>query len=302
MLDPSIFPYGGTFHSSVSSPSKSSKYAGARTPPRSRSHSPSPEQTGLVEALEELPAATIVAYDNVIQKKEYNALILCLGDRVLWEITKETTAAEIWKKLETLYMTKYLANRLYLKKKLYTFHIHPSKILSKHIDEFHKLVSDLAAIDTAISDEDQALLLLTFLPSSYNNFVTTLLYGRDTLKLEDVLATLNSRELQKMTEAKGDGGEGLYVRGRSGHRDMEQSTNIVWSKSQGRATDSDHVSGFGADEYGSADLIMAMSVEELLDWIMDSGGSYHMTYKRDYMFDFEEYDDGNVLFGCDGWE
>ncbi|GKG58326.1 hypothetical protein Tco_0592105, partial [Tanacetum coccineum] len=36
------------------------------------------------------------------------------------------------------------------------------------------------------------------------------------MNLEDVLAILNSRELQKMTEAKGDGGEGLYVRGRYG--------------------------------------------------------------------------------------
>ncbi|GJT61752.1 hypothetical protein Tco_1005285 [Tanacetum coccineum] len=121
--------------------------------------------TGLAAALEELPAATIVAYENVIQKKAYNALILCLGDRVLREITKETTAVGIWKKLETLCMIKSLANR------------------------------DLAAIDTAISDEDQALLLLTYLPSSYDNFMKTLLYSRDTLKLEDVLATLNFREL-----------------------------------------------------------------------------------------------------------
>ncbi|GJT94814.1 reverse transcriptase domain-containing protein [Tanacetum coccineum] len=139
------------------------------------------EQQGLASALEELPATIIAAYDQVIQKKAYSTLILCLGDRVLWEITKETT-----------------------------------------------LVGDLAAIDTAISDEDQALLLLTSLPSSYDNFVETLLYSRDTLKLEDVLATLNSRELQKMTEAKGDGGEGLYVRGRSGQRGMEQGIDSVW--------------------------------------------------------------------------
>nr|GEW39500.1 hypothetical protein [Tanacetum cinerariifolium] len=45
--------------------------------------------------LEELPVATIVAYDNVIQKKVFNALILCFGDRVLWEITKEMTASGI---------------------------------------------------------------------------------------------------------------------------------------------------------------------------------------------------------------
>ncbi|GJY17180.1 hypothetical protein Tco_0388671 [Tanacetum coccineum] len=85
-------------------------------------------------------------------------------------------------------------------KKLYTFHMHPGKSQSEHIDEFHKLVGDLATIDAAISDKDQALLLLTSLPSSYDNFVETLLYGRDTMKLEDVVATLNSRELQKMRD------------------------------------------------------------------------------------------------------
>ncbi|GKE83994.1 hypothetical protein Tco_1557736 [Tanacetum coccineum] len=53
------------------------------------------EQQRLATALEELPAATIVAYDNVIQKKAYSVLILCLGDRVLREITKETTTTGI---------------------------------------------------------------------------------------------------------------------------------------------------------------------------------------------------------------
>ncbi|GJU57875.1 hypothetical protein Tco_1235641, partial [Tanacetum coccineum] len=131
------------------------------------------EQQGLAEAMEELPAATIVAYDS--------------------------------------------------------------------------LVGDLAALITVISDEDHALLLLTSLPSSYDNFVETLLYGRDTLKLEDVLATLNSRELQKMTEAKDDGGKGLY-----NHKKSQSFVkNLVF--------------GFGADEYDSADVMMAMSVEELLD-------------------------------------
>ncbi|GKC27263.1 hypothetical protein Tco_1034557 [Tanacetum coccineum] len=170
---------------------------------------------------------------------------------------------------------------------------------SEHIDEFHKLVGDLAAIDAAISDKDQALLLLTSLPSSYDNFVETLLYGRDTMKLEDVVATLNSRELQKMTEAKGDGGEGLYVRGRSGQNRYGAGYNH--KKSQGFVRNEDQVSGSGADGYDNADVMMAMSVEELLDWIMDSGSSYYITYRRDYLVDFKEYDGGNILLG-DGRE
>ncbi|GKA84946.1 hypothetical protein Tco_0806600 [Tanacetum coccineum] len=228
------------------------------------------EQQGLAATLEELHAATIVSYDSIIRKKAYNALILCLGNQVLREITKERTISGIWKKLKTLYMTQSLANRFYLKKKLHTFHMHPGKSQSEHIDEFYKLVSDLTTIDTVISYEDQALLLLTSSPSSYDNFVDTLLYGRDTLTLEDVLATLNSRELQKMAEAKGDGG-------------------VI------------HVSGSGADEYDNIDIMMAMSVDELLDWIIDSEGSYHMIYMRDHLVDFDEYNSDNI-FLSDGRE
>ncbi|GKD70413.1 hypothetical protein Tco_1324503 [Tanacetum coccineum] len=71
--------------------------------------------------------------------------------------------------------------------------------LGDHIDEFNKLILDLANIDIEIDDEDQALMLLTSLPSSYENFVETLLYGRKSLTMEDVLTTLNSRELNKRT-------------------------------------------------------------------------------------------------------
>nr|GEV62502.1 zinc finger, CCHC-type [Tanacetum cinerariifolium] len=110
------------------------------------------------------------------------------------------------------------------------------------------------------------------------------------------------RELQKMPKAKGDGGEGLYVRGRSGQRDMKQGIDSAWSKSNERSSgprNEDQVFGSGADGYDNVDVMMAMSIEEPLDSIMNSGGSYHMTYKRDYLFDFEEYDGGNILLGDD---
>ncbi|GJR67776.1 hypothetical protein Tco_0013841, partial [Tanacetum coccineum] len=61
------------------------------------------------------------------------------------------------------------------------------------------------------------------------------------------------------------------------------------------------VFGSRADGYDSADVMMGMSIEELLDKIMDSGGSYHMTYMRDYLVYFKEYDGGNVVLG-DGRE
>ncbi|GKE30477.1 hypothetical protein Tco_1445861, partial [Tanacetum coccineum] len=46
----------------------------------------------------------------------------------------------------------------------------------------------------------------------------TFLYGRESLTMKDVMATLNLRELKKRTEGtKEETGDGLYVRGRSNH-------------------------------------------------------------------------------------
>ncbi|GJT34550.1 retrotransposon protein, putative, ty1-copia subclass, partial [Tanacetum coccineum] len=111
-----------------------------------------------------------------LNKKAHSAVILCLGNKVLREVTGETTAAGVWSKFKTLYMTKSLANKLYLKKKLYTFYMPVGRKISDHIDEFNKIVLDLANIE--------------------------LLYGREALTLEDVMATLNSKEIKKRTKEK----------------------------------------------------------------------------------------------------
>ncbi|GJW65124.1 hypothetical protein Tco_0117008 [Tanacetum coccineum] len=51
-------------------------------------------------------------------------------------------------KLETLErLTKSLANKLYLKKKLYTLYMPAGRKISEHIDEFNKIVLDLANIE-----------------------------------------------------------------------------------------------------------------------------------------------------------
>ncbi|GJU68569.1 retrovirus-related pol polyprotein from transposon TNT 1-94 [Tanacetum coccineum] len=287
-------------------------------------------QHGWEAALDPFPetmadAEKTAALKTDVYKKAHSALLLCLDNKVLREVNKEDSAAGVWLKLETLYMTKSLANKLYLKKKLFTFYMDSGKKLSEHIDEFNKLIGDLANIDVDIDDEDQALMLLTSLPSSYDNFVETLLYGRESLTLEDVLSSLNSRELKKRTDAKDDG-DGLYVRGRSDHRG-NQGRGSSRSKSKGKGTyklkcyicySEDHLkkdcpkrnkkkstgfvkknagqgSGMHSEGYDNGDLLMAVSEERFLEWIMDSGGSFHMTPRRDFLFDFKEFNGGTVL-------
>nr|GEY76672.1 retrovirus-related Pol polyprotein from transposon TNT 1-94 [Tanacetum cinerariifolium] len=224
-------------------------------------------------------------------KKEYNTLILCLRDRVLREVTKETTVAG----------TK----------------------LGDHIDEFNKLILNLTNVDIEIEDEDQALMLLTSLPSSYENFVETLLYGRESLIMKDVLATLNSRELKKRTEGtKKETGDGLYVRGRSDHSGSSRfksrggtgklkcfichseghlKTGCPKNKSSGlvkkskRDQDSDSSNDEGKAYFGEA--LVVVGNDEMTELVMDSGGSYHMTHMRYFLYDCKVVDGGSVQLG-----
>nr|GEW89912.1 retrovirus-related Pol polyprotein from transposon TNT 1-94 [Tanacetum cinerariifolium]GEW89915.1 retrovirus-related Pol polyprotein from transposon TNT 1-94 [Tanacetum cinerariifolium] len=62
-------------------------------------------QHGCKAALEVLPADMEAQTKADLNKKAHSAVILCLGNKVLREVTGETIAAGVWSKLETLYMT-----------------------------------------------------------------------------------------------------------------------------------------------------------------------------------------------------
>ncbi|MBA0730839.1 hypothetical protein Golax_022604 [Gossypium laxum] len=58
------------------------------------------------------------------------------------------------KRLETLYTTKSLANRLVLKQHLFTFCINEGELLRDHISQFITLLNDLKYVEVKIDDED----------------------------------------------------------------------------------------------------------------------------------------------------
>nr|GEU96418.1 reverse transcriptase domain-containing protein [Tanacetum cinerariifolium] len=237
--------------------------------------------------------------------------------------------AGIWTKLTSLYMTKSLANRLYLKKKMYTYYMSPGTKQANHIDEFNKLILDLANINIEIEGEDRALMLLTMLPSSYENFMETLLYGKESLTMKDVLATLSSRELKKRTKGtKKETGDGLYVRGRSDHLGKANSARSSRFKSRGgtgklkffichfeghlksdcpmkkssgfvkkgkRDQDSDSSDDEGNAYFGKA--LVVVENDEMTKLVMDSAGSYHMTHIMDFLYDFKGFDGGLIQLG-----
>ncbi|GKB35026.1 hypothetical protein Tco_0879968, partial [Tanacetum coccineum] len=131
---------------------------------------------GCDAGLETLPADMEAGEKASLMKKACNTLIYAWKTGFYGKLSRKQLLQEFGR--TSLYMTMSLANRLYLKKLLYTYYMSPGTKLVDHIDEFNNLILDLTIIDIEIEDEDQALMLLTSLPSSYENFMETLLYGR----------------------------------------------------------------------------------------------------------------------------
>ena len=88
-------------------------------------------------------------------------------------------------------MAKNLSNKLYLKE-LYILCMPENVDVLQHLSKFNSLVSQLLQFKVTFDDEDKSILLLASLPSSYENLLTTLLYGKDTLKFEQVSRSLLS--------------------------------------------------------------------------------------------------------------
>ncbi|KAH9750946.1 Integrase catalytic domain-containing protein [Citrus sinensis] len=155
-----------------------------------------------------------------MDKKAKSTIILSLSDSVIREVAKEKIVAGLWAKLENLYMTKSLANRLYIKKKMFSLKMIEEASLNEHVDEFNIVCDELETIDEGLSDDSKALLLISSLPKSYKHFVDTLLYRRQTLSLEEVKSALGTKKLKdKQDNPESESSEGVMARGRPEKRE-----------------------------------------------------------------------------------
>ncbi|GJV59270.1 transposable element [Tanacetum coccineum] len=134
--------------------------------------------------------APLDAKYNSQDEKAHSTILLSLSDEVLYEV------AGVWKKLEKLYMTKSLTNKLLLKQRLFSLRMKEGSALKDHLDALNSILMDLKNVEVKIDDEDAALILLVSLPPSFENFVNSFVVGKDTITLEDVRSNLHSQELR----------------------------------------------------------------------------------------------------------
>ena len=150
-------------------------------------------QQGMVKALYGTKPESMEEVDwKELEAKAMAVIRLCLADDVIYHVMDDESPPGIWLKLESRYMSKSLSNKLYLKQKLYGLKMMEGSDLSQHLNVFNQIINDLMRVDVKFEDEDNALMLLNSLSTSltYESLVTTLMWGKKTLDLEEITSAL----------------------------------------------------------------------------------------------------------------
>jgi hypothetical protein len=190
-------------------------------------------QQGMMKALYGTKPEGMTDIDwKELEAKAVTTIRLCLGDDVIYHVMDKESSVIVWLKLESRYMSKSLTNKLYLKQWLYGLKMVEGLDLSQHINVFNQIIGDLKRVDVKFEDEDKALMLLNSLPTSstYENLVTILTWGKETLELEDITGALlafhqRKKNIDENSQGKWLVVKGNYEHGRSNNRDDLKGKN-----------------------------------------------------------------------------
>ena len=117
----------------------------------------------------------------------------------------EDTTKNLWDKLGNLYQSKSLVNKFFLWKKLY---------LLRMSDGYSIKESQLLSVNININEEEKYINMLCSFPNAWDSLVMDIRSNNTTLKLDNVVAALLSKEMREKN-MEGSTLEDLSVRGRS---------------------------------------------------------------------------------------
>ena len=266
----------------------------------------------IVEGTEVAPVEA-AAYAKFVGRRDraLAIVVLSIKPRLLYLIGEPDDPERVWKKLCDQFLKKTWANKLELRKRLYSLRLKEGESVQEHIRRMTELFSALAEVDAPLSEEDRVVYLLASLPESFGVLVTALEASPEVPKMDVVTERLLHEERKMLSREKGStpGDEkammsrskdsrkkGLCFRcGKPGHYKRDCRMVVVrsdGSKDDVRGKPKGHKAKVTTEELSDGEALVvsnALTVGSMsAGWIVDSGTTSHMCCHRDLFVDYEE--------------
>ena len=258
---------------------------------------------GLVNGTEADPEAADRRAAYAARKDKALAIIvLAIETKLLYLVGDPVDPQVVWEKLANQFQKKSWANKLELKRKLFSMKLTNSGSVQEHVKAMTEVLDELSIVDVPVKEEDRVVYLLASLPDSYSMLVTALEANVEVPKLEVVTERLLHEERKQKTRSNptsesGTGEEealaARYGKGprchyckKLGH--IKRNCNELVGKFKGVAQDRRRSAYRAAVQYaedssgeeGTGLLVshaLTMQASNLRGkWIVDSGATSHM--------------------------
>ena len=110
---------------------------------------------------------------NKLNRKVVGVIRQWIADNVFHYVSTKTSANDLRKKLEELYDRKSATNKAFLFWKLVNLKYKEGGSVAEHLNDMKSIVNQLASMNIGLNDELQALMLLSYLPESWETLVVT---------------------------------------------------------------------------------------------------------------------------------
>jgi len=126
-------------------------------------------------------------------------IVLAMKPSLLYLVGQDPTdPVDVWKILTDQFQHKTWANKLELKRKLFSLQLAEGGSVQEYVKFMSEICDELSAIGKNISEEDRVVYLLASLPESYNTLVTALEASTEVPSL----AVVRKRLLHEETKRK----------------------------------------------------------------------------------------------------
>jgi hypothetical protein len=103
-----------------------------------------------------------------LDARALSTIHLCLANEVLFNIIGDEATTGLWNRLESIYMTKSLTNKIFLKRQLYSLRMREGTKIADHLNFFNTLICQLSSMEVKYEDEDKEITLLCSLLESWD--------------------------------------------------------------------------------------------------------------------------------------